>query len=285
MAPRTGRYTILFVPDHHGKSFSVRLHKNLLFILIIIMVLFLLSLATLLFGAGKIATTLQQAAHLKTENEHLKERNQKLLKSLEQVEKIEQLTKYLQRLAAAGGEDAGALALPKDAKKTEESVFVKDSIDNAIEHMRFLRQDQAGGNGSDTLPENYAERVPNIRPVDGWITQRFDNRGQEAPRHTAVDFAAARGSPIMATAPGIVSEVAFDRYLGLLVNVDHSFGFTTRYGHCLIVMVKKGDAVKRGQTIALVGSTGFSTAPHLHYEVLKEGRAMDPLRYFFNAQD
>jgi murein DD-endopeptidase MepM/ murein hydrolase activator NlpD len=284
--PRTnGRYTILFVPDNNGKTFSVRLHKNLLFFLIVIIVIFLFGLGVLLFGAGEIATKLQLASFLKTENEHLKERNHKLQKSLEQVEKIERLTKYLQRLALAAGEDAADLALQKETKKTDENVFAKDSIDNDIEHMRFFRQNEEAPAKSDSLPENIAAAIPNIRPVDGWITQRFDSSAGPASAHGGIDFAATRGSPIMSSAPGVVSEIVFDRYLGLLISVNHGFGYVTKYGHCLIVLVKKGDSVKRGQTIALVGNTGFSSAPHLHYEVHKDGRPLDPLQYFFNAQN
>jgi murein DD-endopeptidase MepM/ murein hydrolase activator NlpD len=211
MSKGKGRYTILLIPDHHGKTFSVKVHKNLLFFLIVGMVLFFLSLGTLMFGAGEIATRLQQVSSLKKENEHLKDRNRKLAKSLEQVEKIEQLTKYLRRLALTTGEDAADLALQKGTKKPEENVFVKDSIDNAIEQMRFVKQEGLAAESQGALPENYAASLPSIRPLDGWITQRFSAGADTVSQHGGIDFAASRGSPIMATAPGVVSDVELDR--------------------------------------------------------------------------
>jgi murein DD-endopeptidase MepM/ murein hydrolase activator NlpD len=122
--------------------------------------------------------------------------------------------------------------------------------------------------------------IPYIRPVRGWITRGF---GDTAPNgggpHLGVDFAAAEGTPIHATAPGEVVEIYNDEYLGKTLVVKHSLGFTTRFGHCAQVLVAKGDHVERGQAIALVGNTGRSTAPHLHYEVIKNGKTVNPLRY------
>jgi murein DD-endopeptidase MepM/ murein hydrolase activator NlpD len=100
-----------------------------------------------------------------------------------------------------------------------------------------------------------------------------------------VDFAAQTGTLIRATAPGIVESVVFDTYFGLLITVKHRFGFVTRYGHCSQSLVSKGDKVRRGQTVALVGNTGRSSAPHLHYEVIKNGRHVDPLKYTFDRFD
>ncbi|MDD5673137.1 MAG: M23 family metallopeptidase [Chitinivibrionales bacterium] len=285
MARTNGRYTVLFIPDNNGKQFSLRLHKNLLLFMGVIILIFLIGVVALLFGAGEIATKLQLASYLRTENERLKDKDRKLQKSLEQVEKIEQLTKYLQRLAVVTGEEAADFALQKDLTKSGQGLFAQDSIDNDIERLRLFNQEGAAAARAEALPQNYAASLPTIRPVDGWITQRFDTGGGSRPQHFGVDFAATKGSPILATAPGIVSDVVFDKYLGLLITLSHGYGYGTRYGHCLSVMVKKGDSVKRGQTIALVGNTGYSSAPHLHYEVLKDGVDVDPLRYFFNTQD
>jgi murein DD-endopeptidase MepM/ murein hydrolase activator NlpD len=87
------------------------------------------------------------------------------------------------------------------------------------------------------------------------------------------------GTPIKATAPGIVEDVRTDPFLGLLITVNHENGYTTKYGHCSQVLISMHDRVKRGQIIALVGNTGRSTAPHLHYELLKDEVNIDPLKY------
>lgn len=101
--------------------------------------------------------------------------------------------------------------------------------------------------------------------------------------HTGIDFAASIGTPIYATADGKVTsvEVKFSGY-GKLVEIDHGFGYKTRYAHMHEFAVREGQHVKRGDLIGYVGNTGLSTAPHLHYEVLINGAQVDPVHYFYN---
>jgi len=101
--------------------------------------------------------------------------------------------------------------------------------------------------------------------------------------HTGIDFSAPTGTPIYATADGKVSKVRvrFSGY-GKIVEIDHGFGFVTRYAHMHDFEVKEGEQVKRGQIIGYVGNTGLSSAPHLHYEVIRNGRKINPVHYFFN---
>lgn len=101
--------------------------------------------------------------------------------------------------------------------------------------------------------------------------------------HTGNDFAAAIGTPIYATADGVIDEVqvSFSGY-GKMVEIDHGFGYRTRYAHMHGFAVRKGQRVRRGELIGYVGNTGLSTAPHLHYEVLINGVQVNPVHYFFN---
>lgn len=100
--------------------------------------------------------------------------------------------------------------------------------------------------------------------------------------HSGVDFAAPKGTPIYATGDGVVKEVktVFGGY-GKYIEIDHGFGFVTRYAHMNDFKVKKGQKVKRGDIIGTVGNTGSSTAPHIHYEVMKDGKFVNPVNYFF----
>ncbi len=101
--------------------------------------------------------------------------------------------------------------------------------------------------------------------------------------HTGIDFSASIGTPIYATADGTIEDirVSFSGY-GKTVKIDHGYGFKTRYAHMHEFAVKEGQKVKRGQVIGYVGNTGTSTAPHLHYEVIKNNRKINPVHYFFN---
>jgi murein DD-endopeptidase MepM/ murein hydrolase activator NlpD len=100
--------------------------------------------------------------------------------------------------------------------------------------------------------------------------------------HTGLDFQAEVGTPIQAAAGGVVVTAEVHPQYGNMVEVDHGNGLVTRYAHASKLLVKKGDLVKRGQTLSLVGTTGRSTGPHLHFEVLVQGVQQDPRR-FLNA--
>lgn len=100
--------------------------------------------------------------------------------------------------------------------------------------------------------------------------------------HTGIDFASKRGKPIYATGKGKVTAVkhTYTGY-GKMVEIDHGYGYKSRYGHLQKFNVKKGDEVKRGQVIGYVGNTGTSTGPHLHYEILHDKKYVNPVHYFF----
>jgi murein DD-endopeptidase MepM/ murein hydrolase activator NlpD len=133
---------------------------------------------------------------------------------------------------------------------------------------------------------NLLAATPSIRPVTGWISSRFGRR--ESPFtgrrefHRGIDIANRNGTPIIAPADGIVTHAGRKGLIGNLITIDHGFGMVTRYGHCRKILKKKGNHVKRGETIALMGNTGRSTGPHLHYEVRLNGVAVNPMNYFLN---
>jgi murein DD-endopeptidase MepM/ murein hydrolase activator NlpD len=126
--------------------------------------------------------------------------------------------------------------------------------------------------------------VPGGRPVtQGWISSYFGHRadpftGRKA-FHRGVDFAGPAGAQVVAVASGVVTYSKERFGYGKTVEVNHGGGYVTRYAHNQKVLVAVGDTVQKGQAIALIGSTGRSTGPHLHFEVLKQGRAVDPMSF------
>ena len=124
------------------------------------------------------------------------------------------------------------------------------------------------------------QAVPSSWPLRGYITSNFGYRS--APfsgkwtMHTGIDIAAERGSKIFAPANAIVITSEYRSGYGNFVELDHGYGIRTRYGHASALLVKVGQNIKRGDVIALVGSTGNSTGPHLHYEIRIDGVAVDP---------
>jgi len=125
--------------------------------------------------------------------------------------------------------------------------------------------------------------VPSSPPVDGPIGSGFGFRADpftgHAALHTGLDFPSDVGTPILAAAGGMVISAGPHPQYGQLVELDHGNGLVTRYAHTSRMMVKQGDLVKRGQKIAEVGTTGRSTGPHLHFEVLVEGVQQNPARF------
>lgn len=125
--------------------------------------------------------------------------------------------------------------------------------------------------------------LPKLWPVDGELTSPFGYRhspfGRKWKLHTGLDIGAPYGAPIYATAEGLVTFADWDSGHGKTVVVDHGHDVTTRYCHASRFMVAEGDLVGVGDVIALVGSTGMSTGPHLHYELLIDGEKVDPLGY------
>jgi murein DD-endopeptidase MepM/ murein hydrolase activator NlpD len=122
------------------------------------------------------------------------------------------------------------------------------------------------------------------RPVKwGWLSSQFGQRvdpitGKTA-WHSGVDFAGRDGSDVIAVASGVITFAGERSGYGKLVEISHANGYVTRYAHHKELVVQAGDVVKKGETIGIMGSSGRSTGPHVHFEVLKNGRGVDPARY------
>ncbi len=152
---------------------------------------------------------------------------------------------------------------------------------NEINRSTSFNANTAAGNAT---PESTAREAPapverttpSIMPVKGWISANM------SVNHNGVDIAAREGDPVMAAADGMVTFAGWDNYFGHQVIIAHGQKFSTMYGHNAKLLVKENQAVRQGQVIALVGSTGQSSGPHLHYEVRTNGRPVDPTYYWIN---
>jgi len=125
------------------------------------------------------------------------------------------------------------------------------------------------------------------RPIKkGWMSSRYGYRSDpfsgKRAWHGGVDFAGKNGSDIVAVASGVVTWSSSRYGYGNLVQINHG-GVTTRYGHCKEILVKVGEVVKKGQVVAKMGSTGRSTGPHVHFEVIKNNKTLNPEKYIYRA--
>ncbi len=130
--------------------------------------------------------------------------------------------------------------------------------------------------------EALAASTPSIWPAHGWLTGTFGGRSDpftgEPGLHPGIDISTEKGQPVFATADGLVESAAFTGDYGNLIVLRHGFGLGTRYGHLSTFNARPGQHVKRGDVIGYVGSTGRSTGSHLHYEILANGKLIDPLQ-------
>ena len=133
-----------------------------------------------------------------------------------------------------------------------------------------------------------AAATPTIWPTQGWLTDSFGRRRDpftgERAFHSGLDISTDRGQPVYATAAATVQSAGAAGAYGNMVALDHGFGIVTRYAHLQRVTVKPGDSVRRGDVIGLAGSTGRSTGDHVHYEVLANGRTLNPLRFLIDRE-
>jgi murein DD-endopeptidase MepM/ murein hydrolase activator NlpD len=175
--------------------------------------------------------------------------------------------------------------------KTKEDVLENiDTSDNGSIDMETLKDQikltmESVGEIKDYLSQerDLYLATPRGWPVEGRISSPYGYR--EHPQtglrdfHSGMDIACGPGTPVKATADGIVSFAGWSGGSGNLVALEHGLGFSTYYAHNRLVVVKAGQKIKRGDILSYVGSTGNSTGPHLHYEVWKEGRSLNPSAY------
>jgi len=133
---------------------------------------------------------------------------------------------------------------------------------------------------------NLLSSTPAIRPTKGWTSSRFGYRTSPFTGlrefHKGLDIANRKGTPVIASADGIITFAGRNGFLGKTVKIDHGHGMVTRYGHLQKMLKKRGERVKRGDVIALMGNTGRSTGSHLHYEVFLNGIPVNPKKYILN---
>ncbi len=170
------------------------------------------------------------------------------------------------------------LSLPDSDTQTDSDISFR--LNSLLAEARVQRKDYAEILARLDTDGTLRARVPSIPPLGGYIIRRFglgeDPFTKRVRFHQGIDITAPKGTPIYAPADGVVKFAGFERDMGLLLIIDHGYGYRTYYGHCSSLRVGKGKVVRRGEIIASVGKTGRSTGPHLYNEVRFQGKSIDP---------
>ncbi len=182
-------------------------------------------------------------------------------------------------------------------RQSETDIYLEKNLQRHIRRVHWeLEQLQMEA----ALQEQHAQRIenffdsqrsllaatPTIWPVRGWVTSGFGHRRSPftgtLQMHEGIDIGARKGTPVKASADGIVIFAGWKGDYGRMVTIDHGYGFRTRYGHFDTLQVRNGQRVKRGTVIGTVGTTGQTTGPHLHYEVRLHNVPTNPKAYMLN---
>jgi murein DD-endopeptidase MepM/ murein hydrolase activator NlpD len=290
-------FVITAARDSNGKTFRFTIGAHALIVVALLFVGFpALFFAGTSWGAtAVIADLLRQNAALQAENASYRDATAQLagqvstlqaaadtLRAAAQLDP--QAAQAMNRLPASITHRAmGGGALNDLASPVSSTVTAGDPAFGLLRDVLHILQTQldrfrSGAERRQAL----AAATPSIWPVTGGLSSQYGTRSDpftgSSDFHAGLDISAGSGQPVRATADGTVTNARWNGSFGNLVVLDHGFGITTRYGHLSRFAVSEGQQIRKGDVVGYVGSTGRSTSPHVHYELLLNGRATNPLR-------
>jgi len=256
----------LVVPHGKEPALNFRLSVSVTKVIIILLSIWILLFITATVFYGKLSYRALRAEQIEHENERLRDYNAKVVQIEKSFRKNQELVARIASLAGVELDDLTSSMLEFDDSLTVDG----------------FSQKILTGFAGDRVPLSTEEleqmRTPKGRPLYGWVTRGFIE-GDSKDKHMGVDIAVKEGTPVVVSATGIVEFAGWDNDFGNLIIVNHENSFKTVYGHNKKIIASKGEKVFKGDVIALSGNSGHSSAPHLHYEILKDNKTIDPSQY------
>jgi murein DD-endopeptidase MepM/ murein hydrolase activator NlpD len=297
---REKHFSVLIIPHDRGKILKKKISAPFLYFLSF--GFFLLVLVNLFFSFDFFGKVLDRAklSQLEKENKYLESKlldlNSVVLKlkgemasliekegTVRMVFGLPEVDVQLREVGVGG---------PMPSQFPNQSLTVKQVQKAEVELDKLLRQTRFERESFDQIYSDLCDKkrildhTPSIQPTTGYLSRGFGMMtdpftGTKQP-HLGIDLATDIGTPVYATAEGKVSSVERDPGLGKTIQINHQSGYTTVYAHLSLIKVKIGQYVRRGEVIGAVGNTGYSTGPHLHYEVHFQGQPKNPLNYILS---
>ncbi len=280
-------FVVEFAHSMHGRVKRVQIsYKSLLYLFCT-----LLGLTALTFGLFssyvRMSWKVSHYNQLRADFDRLRTRYQDLQRiSRQHNEQLASLETLAGEVSVAYGinEPSGPHSLAASTSEQSLTPTVKESI----EEYNFLKAANYGGIYHHYAYQWQSHTQPSLWPVDGVLRSSFGGRSDpfsgEGAFHTGIDLAAQTGTPVRATADGVVENAGWAGDYGKLVIVDHGNGLQTYYAHLSQFLIVPGQEVSRGQVIALSGETGRATGPHMHYEVRLGGTPVNPYKYLARSR-
>ena len=296
--------TFMYIPESESKVVSVRIPLWVPKAMALGLILLLMITSSLVYTINSLdnqySKSKQEISALGNINTAQKDEIEKLQNDTVQIhQQLEENLKALDQIKEVVG-------IKKNAENKKQNITTppittdssKNTSDNTLQQIdqirtsykelsiQLLSQRELIDSSMISIKKQvaYLDAIPSINPVNTRITARFGtrknpftNRGSEF--HKGMDFAGDTGTPIKATADGVVIFAGWQSGYGKVIIISHGYSITTLYGHNSKLLVEKGDKVKKAQVISKMGNTGRSTGSHLHYEVRENGKIVDPSKY------
>lgn len=286
------KLTVMFIPHNEKKIFNFHISR---FTILFFAGLFLMVVLTSSFAIIRNAKIVSEKKRLMSDyrdvRSHLIRFEMLTDEITELVDEIKPNIEYVYELSK-GDNDAYRIwqSAENDGKECDDLAKMKDILPEEIFTLRDLQKELICTTKTVKTIRNFIDvrsrvidDIPSIIPNHGHISSLFGWRrspfGFGRDFHTGIDIAAAPGTPIKATAPGIVTSVGWGGGYGYLVKITHEYGFQTLYGHCRKIIARAGQHVKKGQVVAYVGQTGSATGNHCHYEIRLGNAPINPYPY------
>ena len=297
------RYTIVLADRTTGvvRRFTISLKPALIIIVSVVTLPILIGTGAAMKARHDVATMFATATTLEFENANYRAATEQLAGQIMALQtamsdlgaraaldpslqdSMDKLPAVIKSRAMGGPTAAATLTSMAPGLTSPENTFalLKDLLAGLESRLQTVRSDVDKRN-------QLAAATPSIWPTHGWLSSSMGNRADpltgEKDFHPGLDISADKGDPVYSTADGRVTHAASAGNYGNLVIVDHGYGLETRYGHLSTFKVTIDQRVKRGDLLGLVGSTGRTTGPHLHYEVRANGRILNPLQLLLNPR-
>jgi len=284
------RYTVLIIPDgaHHVRRLELR--RRLLQGGILAAFLAVCATGLLCFDYVRLHFDRSELAQLQVENREQKleianfsSEVDSLRADVELLVQNDAMVRAMAKLDPPVEDALSGVGGPSPLEGRAEMSDLQREIDTLRRQIEMRRFSQEEIQGFLNDEHSLLAAKPTGWPTQGWLTSLFGKRKDpftgRRKMHEGLDIAGRVGTPILATADGVINRVGHFSGYGKLVVVDHGYGYQTYYGHNSKLYVKAGQRVKRGDKIAALGNTGTSTGPHVHYEIRRNGVPINPRKY------
>lgn len=298
------KITIVFLPEGSNKVRQFKIHRSLFLFFSLLFISSALLLTWMIRDYLDIKTEIPRLARLQKENKDqrgqlvaLVQKIDKISRKMIELKQFDHKLKVMVNLETGednanflgiGGSDPTVLNPDYSVEKAHQKLvrLMHKSVDNLDSEISIHTDEKAELYGFLENQKSMLSCTPSIWPTKGWVSSGFGYRispfTNKKEFHKGLDICARMETPVIAPADGIVTSMGRDYGYGNILSVNHSYGLKTTYAHLATVLVKKGQNVKRGQKIALVGNSGRTTGTHLHYEVYLNGVPVNPINYILN---